>query len=99
MEFEQSMLLTAVWEDRRSETIYRSLNHLLAMAHKYRDEGCLRQAMDLYWMLSEEHSETVQAQEARESLLDLGETYEREAERHTARAVYERLSDVHGHAF
>jgi hypothetical protein len=99
MEFEQSMLLDAIWEDRRSETIYRSLNHLLAMAHQYRDEGCLRQAMDLYWMLSEEHPETAQAQEARESLFDLGESYERDAARHMARAVYERLSDLNWHAF
>lgn len=98
MEFEQSTLHSAVWEDRQSDLIYRSLDHLLAMANHYRREGCLRQAMDIYWTLSEDHSETEQAQEARERLFELGEAFERDEARHMARAVYERLSDVNRHA-
>ncbi len=99
MELEKSALQSAIWEDQRSDMIYRSLDHLLAIAHHYRSEVCLRQAMDIYWMLSEDHSETAQAQVARERLLELGEVYERDEARHQARAVYERLSDLNGHAF
>jgi hypothetical protein len=98
MEFEKSAPQSAIWEDQRSDLIYRSLDHLLAMAHHYRSEGCLRQAMDIYWMLSDDHSETEQAREARENLFELGEVYERDDARHQARAVYERLSDLNGHA-
>lgn len=75
----------------QSGAIHRSLDHLLAMAHRYRGEGNLRQAMEMYWILSEDHSETEQAQKAQESLLELAEAYERDGARHTARAVYERL--------
>lgn len=96
MQFEQSEPRTAHWLERRSYTIHQSLDHLLAMAHRYRHEGQLRQAMEMYWMLLEDHSSTAQALEAQKSLLELADAYEREDERHTARAVYERLCDLDG---
>lgn len=91
MQSEQSVSYGALWQERRSEAVHRCLDHLLIMAHRYRSEGNLRQAMEMYWRLSEDHSETAQAMEAQESLLELAEAYERDDARHTARAVYERL--------
>lgn len=91
MQFEQATSQGVHWRERRSDVVHRSLDHLLAMAHRYRREGNLRQAMEMYWMLSEDHSGTAQALEAQECLLELAETYERDDERHTARAVYERI--------
>jgi hypothetical protein len=69
----------------------RMLDRLLGMAHRYRSEGNLRQAMEMYWALLENHPGTAQAQGARVSLLDQAEAYERDGARHVARAVYERL--------
>jgi hypothetical protein len=91
MQYEQSAVRSAHWQEHRSDAIHRSLDHLLAMAHHYRREGNLRQAMELYWMLSEDYSGTPQSIEAEESLLELAERYERDDARHTARAVYERM--------
>jgi Tfp pilus assembly protein PilF len=69
----------------------RMLDRLLGMAHRYHSEGNLRQAMEMYWDLLENHPSTAQAQGARVSLLDQAEAYERDGARHVARAVYERL--------
>ncbi|WP_372609673.1 tol-pal system YbgF family protein [Halomonas sp.] len=69
----------------------RMLDRLLGMARGYHSEGNLRQAMEMYWTLLENHPGTSQAQGARVSLLDQAEAYEREGARHVARAVYERL--------
>ncbi|OIQ68702.1 hypothetical protein GALL_497030 [mine drainage metagenome] len=91
MQFEEPARRTTLWQEHRSDMIHRSLDHLLAMAHRYRNEGRVRQAMELYWMLSEDHSGTTQALEAQGCLLELADAYEREDARHTARAVYERL--------
>lgn len=94
MQSERSLSYGALWQERRLDTVRQSLDHLLAMAHRYRSEGSLWQAMEMYWRLSEDHSETAQALEAQESLLELAEAYERDDARHAARAVYERLSDL-----
>ncbi|MGO9773919.1 MAG: hypothetical protein ACLPSW_31095 [Roseiarcus sp.] len=91
MQFEQSAARSAHGQEGRSDAIHRSLDHLLAMAHRYRREGNLRQAMEMYWMLSEDHSGTAQSLEAQKSLLELAEAYEHLDARRTARAVYERL--------
>ncbi|WP_315705134.1 MULTISPECIES: hypothetical protein [unclassified Bradyrhizobium] len=96
MELEQSPRQIALWQERRSDTIHRSLDDLLAMAHRYRHEGCLWQAMEMYWMLSEDHYGTAQAMEAEGSLLELADAYKHEGARHAARAVYERLSNLDG---
>jgi hypothetical protein len=47
--------------------------------------------MEIYWMLSEDHTETAQGQVAQEKLLEMADVYERVGSRHQARAVYERL--------
>ncbi len=69
----------------------RMLDRLLAMAHRYRSEGNLRQAVEMYWALLENHPGTAQAQGARARLLEQAEAYERDGARHVARAVYVRL--------
>lgn len=91
MQFEQGASYGIHWRERRTNAVHRSLDHLLAIAHRYRKEGNLRQAMEMYWMLLEDHFGTAQSLEAQESLLELAESYERDDRRHTARAVYERI--------
>jgi hypothetical protein len=91
MQFEPSASRGDLFQEHRSDIVVESLDHLLAMAQRYRDEGCVRQAMEIYWMLSEEHSETEQGQGAQDRLLELAGAYEREGYRRQARAVYERL--------
>ena len=67
---------------------------LLAMAHRYRSEGNLRQATELYWTLAEDYPGTPQADASREVLLELAEGYERNEARRMARSMYERLLDL-----
>jgi lipopolysaccharide biosynthesis regulator YciM len=93
MEIEQSSAHDSPFQEHRSKVIPASLDHLLTMAQCYRSEGKLRQAMDLYWMLLEDHPETTQAQGARSRLLELADVYEQDGLRHQARAIYERLGD------
>jgi hypothetical protein len=91
MQFEQANSYGSPFQQRRSEVIRQSLDHLLAMAQSYRSEGNPRQAMDIYWKVFDDYSDTTQGQEAQESLLSLAEEYEREGYRHQSRAVYVRL--------
>jgi len=91
MQLEQSASHGTLFQDHRSDVILRSLDHLFCMAQHYRSEGNLRQAMEIYWMLSEDHTETAQGQVAQEKLLEMADVYERVGSRHQARAVYERL--------
>lgn len=67
------------------------LERLLSMAQAYRNEGSLRQAMEMYWELVEDYSGTPQADKARDVLLNLATSYERNGARHEARSIYERL--------
>ena len=67
------------------------LGRLLAMAHRYRRQGNLRQATELYWTLAEDYPGTPQAGAAKAMLLELATSYEREGARHMARSMYERL--------
>jgi len=72
------------------------LERLIAMAHRYRSEGNLRQATELYWTLAENHPGTLQADAARATLLEMAASYERNEARHMARSIYERLLNVVG---
>ncbi|MFI5014561.1 MAG: tol-pal system YbgF family protein [Hyphomicrobiales bacterium] len=92
MQYARSSLHSSLSQQHRSEVIVRSLDHLFAMAQQYRSEGSLRQAMEIYWTLSENHSETVQGQGAQDGLLELADVYEHDGSRHQARSIYERLS-------
>lgn len=67
------------------------LERLLVMAQEYQSEGDLRQAVELYWSIVEDHSGTPQAKTAKAALLDLADNYQRNNERHMARSMYERL--------
>jgi hypothetical protein len=64
---------------------------LLAMAQGYRADGDVRAAMELYWLLAEEHQETRQAAIAKEVLLEMAEGYERRRAPFMARSIYDRL--------
>ena len=67
------------------------LQRLLVMAREYRAEGDIQSAMDLYWLLAEEHPESPQATAAKEALLMMAEGYERRRAPFMARSIYERL--------
>ena len=70
------------------------IGRLLVMAHRYRSEGNLRQATELYWTLVEDYPGTPQADAARAVLLELATSYERNDARRMARSLYERLLDL-----
>ena len=71
-------------------------DRLLAMAHNYRSEGQIRQALGIYWNLAEDYAGTTAADIAREVLLHMAEEHERRRERHIARSMYERLARLEG---
>jgi hypothetical protein len=64
------------------------------MAQRHRAQGTLREAMELYWELAEQHAGTPQADAASAMLLELAERYERDDAPHMARSIYERLLAV-----
>ena len=72
------------------------LGRLLAMAQRYRGEGNLREAMELFWELAENHPGTAEADAAGATLLELAASYERNAAPHMARSMYERLMGMEG---
>jgi tetratricopeptide (TPR) repeat protein len=67
------------------------LGRLLAMAQRYRSEGNLRQAIELYWTLAQGYPRTPQSDAAHRVLLEIADAYERQGARHMARSMYERL--------
>lgn len=67
------------------------LSRLLKIADGYRAEYAHRQAMEMYFELVENHPHTPEGQRARETLLEIGECYERNGEFRQARSLYERL--------
>ena len=67
------------------------LERLFAMTQRYRKEGNLRQATEMYWTMVSDHPDTPQAEAAKAELLLLAEGYERAGKLHMARGMYERL--------
>lgn len=70
------------------------LERLLGMAQRYKSEGNLREATELFWTLAQEHPQTTQAATAKLGLLALADGYERAGKQHMARDMYERLLDL-----
>ena len=67
------------------------LDRIFAMAQRFRSEGKLREAMELYWELAEEQAGTAEADAASAMLLELAAGYERTEAPHMARSIYQRL--------
>lgn len=67
------------------------LSRLLRMADTYRAGNSLRQALEIYWDLVENHAATPEAHQARQCLLAIGEQYEAAGKLHHAQAMYQRL--------
>jgi hypothetical protein len=65
---------------------------LLRMAEGYQRSGCPNQAIEMFFDLVERNAETSEGRTAREQLMAICETYEREGKMHQARGLYERLS-------
>jgi len=70
------------------------LERLLGMAQRYKNEGNLREATELFWTLAQDHPQTPQAAAAKLGLLAMAEAYERAGKQHMARDMYERLLDL-----
>lgn len=70
-----------------------ALERLLAMAQRYRSEGKIQVAMELYWQLADDHPLTDEAAAAKAMLLELATRYERNGSPHMARSIYERFLD------
>ncbi len=70
------------------------LNRLLRMADNYRSANMLRQALEIYWDLVENHSSTPEAIQARQCLLAICEWYENQGKLHHARAMYQRMMNI-----
>jgi hypothetical protein len=77
--------------DANAMVIRMLLERLLAMAQRYRHDGAIREAMELYWEIAEEYPQTPEAAMSRAVLLDLAVSFERHAAPHMARSIYERL--------
>jgi outer membrane protein assembly factor BamD (BamD/ComL family) len=93
MRYVKSAQNESAFSARHSEVITQSLDQLYAMARRYLGEGNPRQAMEIYWTLSEGHPTTPQGQSAQDGLLELAAIFGSDGSRHQARAIYERLSD------
>lgn len=70
------------------------LSRLLRMADNYRSANMLRQALEIYWDLAENHSSTPEAQQARQRLLAICEWYETQGKLHHARAMCQRMMNI-----
>jgi hypothetical protein len=66
---------------------------LLAMAIRYRAEGQVREAMEMFWELAESYAEYQQGTTAKLLLLEMASSYERTGSPRLARSIYERILD------
>lgn len=67
------------------------LVHLFRMADNYRASNSTNSAIEMYFMFFNEHPETIQAEMARERLLEIAVNYEQNGKSRQARGIYERL--------
>ncbi len=72
----------------------RLLDHFLKMGDDYGRDGSVRQAIELYFDLVNNHDGTDQAVVACDRLMMIAQQYEDNGELHLARGVYERLLKV-----
>lgn len=79
---------TDVEVDKVSEALS---GRLLMMANRYRTEGDIHQALEIYWTLVDEYPDTSQAKIATKKLMEIAEEYDREGARRMARSMFERL--------
>jgi len=67
------------------------LVHLLRMADNYRATNSVNSAIEMYFMLLNDHPETVQAEKSRNNLMEIAENYQNQGLTRQARALYEQL--------
>ena len=67
------------------------LVRLMEMADRYRAANEIRQAIEIYFELVEDHEDSPQAKQARRCLMEIAVEYERVGGRRQARGIYERL--------
>jgi hypothetical protein len=67
------------------------LDHLISMANLYARNGSLRQAIELYFALVNEHGDTDQSVQACDRLMAVAQQYENNGELRLARGIYERI--------
>lgn len=66
-------------------------SRLLSMADRYRNEGEIHQALEIYWTLIDEYSDTSQAKGAATQVMEIAEEFDRDGARRMARSIFERL--------
>jgi len=67
------------------------LDHLIGMANLYARNGSLRQAIELYFAVVNEHGGTDQSVQACDRLMAVAQQYENHGELRLARGIYERI--------
>jgi hypothetical protein len=73
--------------DPRSKVLPR----LMAMADHYLKTGSLRQALEMYFDLYQNHEGSPEAAKAEDRILEVARIHEENGELHLARAIYEQL--------
>ena len=70
------------------------LTRLVLMAQRYRNEGQMRQATEMFWGLIKDYPDTPESEVAKAELLKLAEGHERAGNLHMARGMYEQLMEL-----
>lgn len=70
------------------------LTRLVLMAQRYRQQGQMRQATEMFWTLIKDYPETPESEVAKAELLKLAEGHERAGNLHMARGMYEQLMEL-----
>lgn len=70
------------------------LTRLVLMAQRYRNEGQMRQATEMFWGLIKDYPDTPESETAKAELLKLAEGHERAGNLHMARSMYEQLMEL-----
>ncbi len=70
------------------------LTRLVLMAQRYRQEGQMRQATEMFWALIKDYPDTPESETAKAELLKLAEGHERAGNLHMARGMYEQLMEL-----
>ena len=70
------------------------LTRLVLMAQRYRQEGQMRQATEMFWGLIKDYPDTPESEVAKAELLKLAEDHERAGNMHMARGMYEQLMEL-----
>lgn len=87
-------MLNVNQETYRPQTSPSLLGRLLRIADGYFDSGALKQASEMYFELAEQNATSAEGGRARQQLIVIAETYERQGLQRQARSIYDRLMEA-----